>query len=111
MDANSATNALKQFNVRLRESVIDRIKQEAENRNLSTADYTRNLIHDALTKDPGQEIDELRRTVVELQEQIAYMTDSMQRAYEALLITIASDSSGHKKDRIPAVMEVVFPKR
>ncbi len=111
MDANDATNALKQFNVRLRQSVIDRIRQEAQDRNLSTADYTRTLIHDALTKDPGQEIEDLRRTVLELQEEISYMSRAMQKAYEALLITIAKDSPGHKTDQVQAVMEVAFPKR
>ena len=89
---------------------------EARNRRF-LAKCARWSIYDALTKDPGAEIDELRRTVKGLHDelgafrtQLRSLSQAMRSAFEALLITSAKDAPRHTTAQIEVLLDAVFPK-
>ncbi len=101
---------LESFGLRLPQSYIDRITRDAEELGLKPREYARVLIRDALTKDPGQDLDNLRLTVTELQDQLADTSEMLRKMFEVLLLTLAKDSGGHDTAQVETLLQTVFGK-
>ena len=102
---------LESFGLRLPQSYIDRITRDAEELGLKPREYARVLIRDALTKDPGQDLDNLRLTVTELQDQLADTSAMLRKMFEVLLLTLAKDSGGHNTAQVETLLQTVFGKK
>lgn len=96
--------------VRLDPEVLTRLQEDAKERGVPPATYARILIHDALTADPGEEADKLRREVAKLRDDLATLSDITTRGLRSLFLTLASDSPGHTTEDVQVLFQRLLGK-
>ncbi len=84
--------------VKLDPAVVQRIKDEADARGMGYTVYTRDLIHQALSRDEATVIDELRRDILALERTVQHLSDTFMVGLAGILQTLASNVKPTAKD-------------
>ena len=87
--------ALESFPLKLEAEVVARIKSDAAQLGIPSTRYARQLIHAALQKDEGEEIDRLRIKLLTVESKLDRLTDISIDSLAALLRTLAVDEKGN----------------